>query len=202
MATVLLSDRLVNSIVWNIEKPMRAKVAELESRAAKLMASQAKEVWDHYYSKYVPALNAVPLEFLRTSTAILINIKDTEFGTKLVRATLNETRAIPINAEAAEGVELPTTNPVYNEVRELMLEAKRLGNEIGAVGPKFKELCSQCGSLADLIKIFPSVTNYLDEEIKARLNRKVTPKKNKPKELPEDLAVSLIKSRIFQSTQS
>jgi hypothetical protein len=198
MATVMLSDKLVQSIIWNIQRPLETKAAELTERASQMMSSHADFVWDAYTKPDQAALFAANQDYMRLSNEINITIRG-QGQTHIVRGKLSASRPVTYAMVTQSGLQYRPAFPEYNEIIDLLIEACTLRKEAKELEPQMKELCSRCGSLADLIKIFPSVQNYLDHETKERLARKVERKKNKPKELPEDLAGSLVKSRIFQT---
>lgn len=199
MATVMLSDKLVTSIIWNIQRPLEQKAAELQEKATQTMNSHADFVWDVYTKADQAALYAANQDYMRLSNEINMTIKGRGM-TLSSRGKLCALRPVKYDMVTGNGALYRDDFPEHTEIIDLLVEAATLRKEAKEVEPKMKELCSKCGSLADLIKIFPTVQNYLDHETKERLARKVERKKNKPKELPEDLAGSLVKSRIFQTS--
>lgn len=201
MAVVMLSTKLVESITWNIVRPLKEKADTIEAAARTRLASHAEFVWDHYTKQDQNILAQCNPEYLRMSDRINISIRGDGVGVT-VAAQLSTHRPVKQGMVANVGISYMPDFPDYAAIIEQLNDAKALRNEAKDVEPKMKELCAKCGSLADLIKIFPSVQSYLDDATKKRLERKTERKKNKPKELPEDLAGSLVKSRIFQSTDA
>ncbi len=199
MATVMLSEKLVSSIIWNIQRPLEQKAEELTEKSSEMLRSHADFVWDFYTKKDQAALFAANQDYMRLSNEINITIKGSG-QTNMVRGKLSASRPVTYEMVAQAGLLYRDDFPEHGEIVDLLVEAAALRKETKEVGPKMKALCSKCGSLADLIKVFPSVQNYLDADTKTRLARKTERKKNKPKELPEDLAGSLVKSRIFQTS--
>lgn len=201
MATVMLSGKLIDSIVWNIQRPLEQKASDFEEEARRRMTSHADEVWDFYTKADQPALRACNPQYLRLNNTVGLRLDHTKVSLFTTAALSDFRPTTPdMSAGSGKGLLYVSLFPEYDTIVSLLTEAKELRKESNDVAPKMKELCSKCGSLADLIKIFPSVQNYLDHETKTRLARKTERKKNKPKELPEDLASSLVKSRVFQST--
>lgn len=199
MATVMLSDKLVNSIIQNIQQPLEMKAAKLVEKASAMMNKNADFVWDYYTKNDQPALFAVNPDYMRLSNEINMTVKG-RGHTHTTRGQLSTSRPVTWEMILNHGLLYQENFPLYNEIIDLLVESAALQQEAKDIAPKMRELCSRCGSLADLIKVFPTVQNYLDDKTKERLARKVDRKKNKPKELPEDLAGSLVKSQIFQTS--
>ena len=200
MAVVMLSDKLVRTIIWNIQRPLEQKTQELQDKARALLNSHAEHAWDYYTRGDQPGLNGANEDYMRLSDEIFLTIR----GRGVVmtgKGKLRKARPVtyPMTSGQSGGLNYREDFPDYNEINDLLVRAEELKKETKEVDTKMRALCSQCGSLADLIKIFPTVQNYLDHETKERLARKVERKKNKPKELPEELASTLVKSHIFQN---
>lgn len=211
MSTVHLSYGLRAAILQSIEAPFKKRVNDLNAAINKCFNADAM------FAKLVGHdlmihMNALPEQFLRRQDEFCAkfehNGKALSFGFKLKYfypvpdswRNIWDARNLPT---------IPADTPGYEQACSILETLNLVTQEKDALMKTMKELLDSCGTVQQVMKVWPGVVQHLPSDALTKLNERPAPKakvatgkgKKVLQPLPDSIAVSLSKAALMKDAK-
>lgn len=132
-----------------------------------------------------------------------LRLPDTSNGTRMVRVTIPYRRPIPVPIRAQAysfAIPLPLHSPEHEQLEKLLIESDRITKEGNDLVNRLLELLNSCGTLRQVLDVWPTALEFMPLEVITQHNRVVEKKSRTAREslsIDDSMKAALLTARLL-----